>query len=48
MSHSLLKTGFRKIWYQIVVTVWYQIACQVLQKLIPVFSADFWYMCHWH
>ena len=39
LSYLLPKTSTRKIWYQI--------ACQMLQKPLPVFGADFWYVYHW-
>jgi len=26
----------------------HQTACQMLQKLVPVFGANFWYVYHWH
>jgi len=36
LSYSLSKTGTRKIRYQT--------ACQTLEKPVPVFGADFWYV----
>jgi len=39
LSSSLPKTGSRKFRHRI--------ACQTRQKPVPVFGADFWYVCHW-
>jgi len=42
LSYSLPETGTRNILYQT--------ACQMCQKLLPVFGANFsvWYVCHWY
>jgi len=39
-SYLLPETGTGKIRYQT--------ACQMRRKPVPVFGADFWYVCHWH